>query len=155
MFRTDDRLFAILKAQAEVLLKPVYLDTETTGLGDGAEIVELCVLDHAGRVVVDTLVKPRRRIPPEASRLHGITGAMVANAPTWADVWPDVEAALTGQRVAIYNADYSIAHEKPSCPRRFLDTDAKRTDYICVICEICVICVQHLVAAGSRVMMCA
>jgi hypothetical protein len=47
---------------------------------------------------------------------------------------------------------YSIAHEKPSCPRRFLDTDAKRTDYICVICEICVICVQHLVAAGSRVM---
>lgn len=34
----------------------VYLDTETTGLGPDAEIVDIAVVDQAGRVLLNSLV---------------------------------------------------------------------------------------------------
>ncbi|MBI4769272.1 MAG: 3'-5' exonuclease [Chloroflexi bacterium] len=107
--------------------QPLYLDTETTGLGASAEIVEICVLDHDGAVLVDTLVKPTGRIPPDASALHGITDRTVANAPAWPEVWPAVEALLSGRVVAIYNADYDVrlmqqSHRKHRLPWNLTDT---------------------------------
>ncbi len=44
----------------------MILDTETTGLYD-AEIVELSIIDTAGNVLLDTLVRPTRPIPAEAT----------------------------------------------------------------------------------------
>jgi DNA polymerase III subunit epsilon len=108
MNRTSPRLIAIERAQAELLRQPVYLDTETTGLNPDDQIVDICIVDHAGAVLVDSLVKPTRRIPASASAIHGITDAMVQTAPTWPELWPRVQAALAGRRVAIYNADYDV-----------------------------------------------
>ena len=44
--------------------RPVYLDTETTGLGRDDEIVEIALLDHDGTALADLRVKPRKPIPP-------------------------------------------------------------------------------------------
>lgn len=48
---------AAIDAAAEYLRDCVILDTETTGLHD-AEIVQIAVIDHAGTVLLDTLVNP-------------------------------------------------------------------------------------------------
>jgi DNA polymerase-3 subunit epsilon len=41
--------------------------------------------------LLNTLVKPKRRwIPKEAQAIHGITNAMVAEAPKWQDVHEQV-----------------------------------------------------------------
>jgi len=60
-----------------------FLDTETTGLwrGDGAELVEVALMDETGKVWVDTLVKPEKPIPSGATAVHGITDDMVKDAP--------------------------------------------------------------------------
>jgi DNA polymerase-3 subunit epsilon len=38
----------------------------------------------------------------------------VAEAPTWPEIWPQVEAALAGRRVAIYNAEFDLKMLKNS-----------------------------------------
>lgn len=94
-------------------LEPIYrgqkflvLDTETTGIGDGAEIVEIAVINQAGETLINTRVNPKGEIPPGASLVHGIRRADVANAPTWDQVRANVYEVLRGQHVIIYNRDY-------------------------------------------------
>ncbi len=108
------RQSAIEKARQLWAMQPVFLDTETTGLGETAEIVEISIVDHDGSVLLDTLVRPRRSIPQEAIRVHGITDEMVSQAPTWMHVWPQVEAILNGRTVGIYNADFDLRMMKQS-----------------------------------------
>ncbi len=92
----------------------VILDTETTGLYD-AEIVELSIIDTAGNVLLDTLVRPTRPIPAEATEIHGITDEMVANAPTWAEVYPQYQALVAGKTIAAYNAEFDAGMVDKSC----------------------------------------
>lgn len=49
----------------------LFIDTETTGLGDDAEIVEICIIDSHGFILLNTLVKPTKPIPDEAIAIHG------------------------------------------------------------------------------------
>ncbi len=106
--RDQARREAIAKAQIELRKQPVYLDTETTGLNFADQIVEISFVDHDGSVLFESLVKPTVKIPHDAMRVHGISEAMVANAPTWIEIWPQVEAILSTRRVAIYNAEYDL-----------------------------------------------
>jgi DNA polymerase-3 subunit epsilon len=85
----------------------VYLDTETTGLDGGAEIIDLAVIDHIGRPLLDTLVRPKRRIPADATAIHGIDDGIVAGAPGWPDVYPQLAALLAhASQVVVYNSDF-------------------------------------------------
>ncbi|MGQ0603068.1 MAG: 3'-5' exonuclease [Anaerolineales bacterium] len=95
-------------ARAELERYPVYLDTETTGLDEWDEIVDICVLDAEGHALLDSLVKPKCEISTAATAVHGLTNAMVANALAWPELWPQVEAVLAGQRVAVYNAAFDL-----------------------------------------------
>ena len=78
---------------------PLFFDTETTGLGSNAEIVEVGIVDAVGKTVLESLVRPRRRIPSDAIAVHGISNEMVRDAPTWGEVWPQVRQLFTGRRV--------------------------------------------------------
>jgi DNA polymerase-3 subunit epsilon len=95
-------------ARAYWQIGPVFLDTETTGLDSWAEIVEICIVEKDGSILLDTLVKPNRKIGADVIKIHGITNDMVANAPGWLDVWPRVQAALAGRYIGAYNADFDL-----------------------------------------------
>jgi DNA polymerase III epsilon subunit family exonuclease len=89
----------------------VVLDTETTGLrpDHGDRVVSLAavrVRDGAVRrgETFDALVHPGRAIPPSSARFHGITDAMVAEAPPIDVVLPAFlrfagEAVLVGHEL--------------------------------------------------------
>lgn len=79
----------------------VILDTETTGL-DG-EIVEIAIIAADGTVLLDTLVRPTCAISPGAEAVHGISDAMVQDAPAITEI-AALESLLAGRRVAAYNA---------------------------------------------------
>jgi DNA polymerase-3 subunit epsilon len=89
------------------------LDTETTGMSPsaGAELVEVAVVDLDGADVGRTwssLVRPSRAIPPDATRVHGITDALVAGAPTPAEVAPRVRSAVGDRLIAFHHASFDL-----------------------------------------------
>ena len=88
--------------------RPLYLDTETTGLGPTDEVVEIAVIEHDGTPLIDTRLRPSKPIPPEATRVHGIGPLDVQDAPTWPEVQQAVCAALHGRALVIYNAAYDL-----------------------------------------------
>jgi len=86
--------------------RPVFVDTETTGTDDFDEICEVAVIAPDGEVIIDELVKPTRPIPQSATDVHGISDADVEDAPSMADLEPELEEVLLSNPVAIYNADF-------------------------------------------------
>jgi len=99
-----------LLAQPDLLI----LDTETSGLHGSAEIVQIAIIDKSGTVLLDTLVRPTRPIPRDASAIHHITDERVKDAPTFADIAPQLRELLHGQTVVIYNADFDCRMLKQS-----------------------------------------
>ncbi|HEV2172794.1 MAG TPA: 3'-5' exonuclease [Nitrospira sp.] len=93
----------------QILADPhtVVLDTETTGLVDGSYICDLAIIAR-GRSLVNTLVNPQVHIPPDASRIHGIYDEDVKYAPTFAELWPELERIFRESTVVIYNAGYDV-----------------------------------------------
>lgn len=125
---------AIQTAQKWLAKKPVYIDTETTGTGPNDGIVEIAVIDHDGSTLVDTLVKPVGTIPSSATSIHGITNEMVAGAPRWATVWPEVETAVQNRAVGIYNADFDLRMMRQSHQKNWLRWyDPDGTDFFCIM----------------------
>jgi DNA polymerase III subunit epsilon len=101
------------------------LDTETTGLrplaGDRVVSVAAVLLD-AGRLrsqeAFDALVNPGRPIPAASTRFHGITDAMVADAPPAGEVL---------SRLRRFVGDAPLVGHEIAFDMEFLDIEARRS----------------------------
>lgn len=102
------RAEAVQIAKTKLALRPVYLDTETTGTGPTDEVIEIGIVDADGTTLFESLVKPMGKVGQGAYNVHGINDAMLASAPRWMIVWPKVEAVLAGRTVGVYNADFDL-----------------------------------------------
>jgi len=95
-------------------VRTIFLDAEATGLrgiyaGGKDEIVELAILDNRGRPVINQLVHPtHRKTWLQAQRIHGISPAMVADAPTLEALLPKVSEAVKDCRVVMYNSAFCL-----------------------------------------------
>ncbi|CAD5988604.1 putative exonuclease CP81 (plasmid) [Planktothrix tepida] len=105
-----DRVDAVKTAKNYLENKSVYviLDTETTGLNE-AEIVEIAIIDLDGKTLLNTLVKPRILIPSEVIKIHGITNEMVADSPSFPEVYYTIVDVLKDKTVLIWNRQFDIS----------------------------------------------
>lgn len=108
---------AIQRARALLNEKPVFIDTETTGLDKTSEIVEISIVDIDGNIVHETLVKPSQSIPPSVSSIHHITNEMVEGKPTWPVAWFTIRTHLFGKAIGIYNEDFDLRMMRQSHER--------------------------------------
>ena len=104
----------------------VVVDVETTGgRGERHRVTEIgAVRVKNGRVVdtFSTLLNPQRTIPPNITRLTGISAATVADAPYFADVADDFERFLGDAIFVAHNVEFDygfIAREFGRIGRSF------------------------------------
>jgi DNA polymerase-3 subunit epsilon len=100
----------------DVLQEPlVVLDTETTGLGQRDQIVQVAVIDGTGEPLLLRLVKPTVPISPDASRVHRITADTVRDAPAFPQVYAELAAALKDRAIIAYNAQFDRKMLNQTC----------------------------------------
>lgn len=108
----------------------VILDTETTGTSRRDEIVQIAILSCDGTVLLDTLVKPTQRIPIDATAIHGITDEDVLMAPSFPEVYKEVQSVLQGKTIVIYNAQFDIRLIQQSLAKYNLRSMALDVDHV-------------------------
>ena len=92
------------------------VDIETTGsTPQSAGITEIAIVIHNGVEVTGkyvTLINPRHKIPPFIVNMTGISDEMVAGAPLFEDVAPQIYNLLNGRVFVAHNVsfDYSFVH---------------------------------------------
>lgn len=97
-----------------------FFDVETTGLypDRGDRICEIAMVRAANGQIErtwDTLVYPERAIPEDASRVSGITDAMVWGKPRFADIVDDIERFAAGSVLVAHNAPFDLSFLLVQC----------------------------------------
>ena len=75
-------------------MKRIFFDTETTGLNDDDEIVELAITDERGNTLYSQRFKPTQSMSAGSSRVTGITDDMLADMPTFASEIDDIKTVF-------------------------------------------------------------
>lgn len=105
-------------------LKPIYYDTETTGLRSETDrIVEIAAYDPIEDRKYCSFVNPKIPIPKEASAIHGITDDMVANSGTFETIGLEF-FAFCGENAVL------IAHNNDQFDKFFLQQESKRANIV-------------------------
>ena len=89
----------------------LIVDTETTGTGVEAEIVDIAIVDTTGKVVYAALVLPEGCIPSAASAVHGLTRSRLVamGARPWVEHHAWVEWAMRDASVLLaYNLAFDV-----------------------------------------------
>ena len=114
---------AINIASPLIALDAVVIDTETTGLDPAkARMLEFGAVRLAGGRIdpadsLRRLVRPGEPIPAAARAVHRIDDATVADAPSFAKVWPEL-LAFMGDGVLIgHTLGFDLAVFKNECAR--------------------------------------
>ena len=97
------------------------IDFETTGLDPAMDrVLEMgvvCFDDGVMTASQNWLVQPTIPVPEGATAVHGITDAMLADAPRFEEVWPEIRSLLEGRLPVAYNAGFD---------KRFLHAELER-----------------------------
>jgi len=131
-----DKLQVIRLAKQLVNGNALILDTETTGLGEKDEIVELSIIDIQGNVFIDTLIKPTILIPPSASAIHKIKNTDISSAPYITDFIAELTQLFQNNTVAIYNAEFDLRMLRQSLHAHGLRLPHTLRDNVCCAMEL-------------------
>lgn len=91
----------------------VCFDTETTGLGDDAEILQLSIVDGTGRILYDQRFNTRYiESWDEAAKIHGIWPSDVEDEPYFSDCTDEIEEILSKAKLIIA---YNLPFDERKC----------------------------------------
>ncbi|ELJ4169144.1 3'-5' exonuclease [Salmonella enterica] len=101
---------------------PVFLDTETTGLDDTAQALEIGLVNARGETIFETRLKPTVSIDPAAAAVHGISDDDLVRAPSWPDIAQQLQHHIGRRPLVIFNAEFdtrilkqtAAAHNDPA-----------------------------------------
>lgn len=102
-------------AYSWIIENALAFDTETTGLGEKDQIIELALINREGSTVIEMQLKPTVPINPKAQAVHGISEADLKNCPTFKEVAPAVLWLIMKQPLIIFNAEFDLRLLKQTC----------------------------------------
>ncbi len=92
----------------------LFFDLELTGFYDRDEIISISILDGERKLVMNTLVRPTHTKKwKKTEKIHGITPEMTADAPTLAELTPEIKRIFEGADAIIaYGVSTDYSHIK-------------------------------------------
>ena len=102
----QEQFYAIRTARALLAQKPLYLDTETTGLSNFDEIIDLALIDSDGTELINTLIRPTIPIHAKATEVHHISNEDIIDAPGFNEIMINLVKLTEDRLVLIYNTDF-------------------------------------------------
>jgi DNA polymerase-3 subunit epsilon len=96
------------------MLRELVLDTETTGLDpkDNHRIIELACVELVNYIPTGVswhwYFNPERDVPKEATNVHGLTAAFLADKPLLSANAGEIMQVLEGARLIIHNAAFDV-----------------------------------------------
>lgn len=117
----------------------VVVDTETTGVSEEDQVVEVAAVRfERGRAVAEyaSLVDPGRDIPAEATAVHGITAEMVAGKPALWETAGELAKIAHGALPCAFNAPF----DRKFIHRAIVGTDCPVFDPALAWIDVYVIC---------------
>ena len=90
----------------------LFFDLELTGVYEHDEILSVSIINGNGETVLHTLTRPQRQKRwKRTEKIHGITPEMVKNAPTLADITPQlVEIFNNADRLIAFGTSTDFSH---------------------------------------------
>ena len=95
-------------------MREICLDTETTGLDpkDGHKIIEIACIEMIDKIrtgeVFHTYINPRREVPQEAFRIHGISTESLQDKPIFDHIAQKFLDFINGGKLVIHNASFDM-----------------------------------------------
>ena len=95
-------------------MNEIFLDTETTGLSyrDGHKIIEIACIETNDLIptnkVFHKLINPKRDMPQEAFKVHGITHDFLKDKQTFDEIADDFLTFIKGKKIIIHNASFDL-----------------------------------------------
>jgi DNA polymerase-3 subunit alpha (Gram-positive type) len=90
-----------------------FLDVETTGLSPRtSRVCEVALIGFQGGCRVghfSSLLNPGLAIPPETTKIHGITDEMVRNSPAFPALAPRLLGLMEGSVIVAHNAEFDLS----------------------------------------------
>lgn len=98
--------FGVLAKEGSIIV----LDTETTGLADSDELLQLSIIDDAGSILFNSYFRPdHHHTWPEAEAVNGIRPEDVADKPTVNECSHKIQSIIDEADIIVaYNADFDL-----------------------------------------------
>jgi len=101
----------------------IFFDTETTGLNENDEIIELAITEKNGQPLFHSYFNPAAVINPAAQMVHKISKEAVKDSPNFAEKIKEIKQIFKKNMVAVaYNVEFDVRMIKQTCDRYNLDT---------------------------------
>ena len=95
-------------------MNEVFLDTETTGLSfrDGHKVVEIACIETKDLIatgkVFHKLINPKRSVPEEAFKIHGLSQEFLSDKETFNQVADEFLNFIRDKKIIIHNASFDL-----------------------------------------------
>lgn len=111
----------------------VILDTETTGIENDDEIIQLSLISLDGDVLYNGYFKPEKKSHWGAVKKHKLTDKFLADKPLWKDEWNKIANILKNKNVLIHNAIFDQRLIEQTCDRYGINIDFKIDSYCTMV----------------------
>ena len=98
---------------------PLFLDTETTGLGAKDEVIEIAIIDLNNSVIIDTFIYTKTKVNFDAYNVHYIGKSDIASMPKFSEIEDHISRLLNGRQLYIFNAYFDVHKMQQSASDNF------------------------------------
>lgn len=85
-----------------------FLDTETTGLGDCSQVIEVGIIDCDENIIFESRYKPTVEIETGAQEVHGISKKSLEKEKIFSDDAKKIKDILLNNFIVIFNSSFDL-----------------------------------------------